>query len=159
MKRTVFIETTIPSYYYETRRTPQAITWRNATRTWWREYRHYYQVVSSGLVIREIEEGVHPRQQKKIDLVKNSVELLAHVPAIDDIANIYIRNKLMPVEDVGDAFHLAFASYYNIDFLLTWNCAHLANPNKYRHMEIINRGQGLQAPYVCTPIELLEPER
>jgi hypothetical protein len=159
MKNTVFIESTIPSYYYETRKTAQAITWRDATRKWWKEYKHYYQVVSSAFVIRELEEGTHPRQKDKIDLVKNGVELLAYVPAIKDIAELYIKNQLMPAEEIGDAFHLAFASYYNVDFLLTWNCAHLANPNKYRHIEFINKTLGLETPYLCTPIELLEPGR
>ena len=55
----------------------------------------------------------------------------------------------------GDAFHLAYASYYDIDFLMTWNCNHLANPNKFHHMRVINGRLGLYTPIICTPDQLL----
>ncbi len=62
----------------------------------------------------------------------------------------------MPLKLEGDAFHLAYASVYKIDFLLTWNCNHLANANKKQHIRVINTKLGLSTPEIITPLELFE---
>ena len=64
------------------------------------------------------------------------------------------HNYLMPLVLRGDALHLAYASFHKIDFLLTWNCNHLANANKRRHIRIINAGLNLATPEIITPLEL-----
>ena len=74
------------------------------------------------------------------------------VPAVEEIVAVYMRRKLMPL---GDAYHLAVASYYGMHFLLTWNCRHLANANKVRHLQIVNGELGLAAPIITTPDLLL----
>ena len=82
------------------------------------------------------------------------VPLLEVVPDIAGIVKVYVENRLMPAEDVGDAAHLAMASYHGVDYLLTWNCRHLANANKFEHIRRINRRLGLLTPELVTP-ELL----
>ncbi len=64
----------------------------------------------------------------------------------------------MPADPSGDALHLALASYHECDFLLTWNCQHLANANKFQHIRIINVMLGLHVPSLVTPLELLAGE-
>jgi hypothetical protein len=64
----------------------------------------------------------------------------------------------MPADTKGDALHLALASYHNCDFLLTWNCQHLANANKFAHIRRINTLFGLFVPALITPFELLSGE-
>jgi hypothetical protein len=54
----------------------------------------------------------------------------------------------------GDALHLAYASFHKIDFLLTWNCNHLANANKRKHIRTINARLNLATPEIITPLEL-----
>ena len=81
--------------------------------------------------------------------------MLAHLPIIEEIVRVYIDNKLVAEEYGGDAYHLAYASYYDVNFLLTWNCAHLANPNKFDHMSVINSKMNLRTPILCTPEQLL----
>ncbi len=81
-------------------------------------------------------------------------EILPNNEEIIKIADIYIQNFLMPRDFEGDALHLAFASYYKIDFLLTWNCNHLANANKKQHIRTINTGLNLMIPEIITPLEL-----
>ena len=61
----------------------------------------------------------------------------------------------MPRDPVGDALHLALASFHKCDFLLTWNCLHLANANKFGHIRRINGMLGLFVPLLVTPLELL----
>ena len=60
----------------------------------------------------------------------------------------------MPKDELGDALHLAYSSYYKIDFLLTWNCNHLANANKKHHIQKINSRLNLFIPEIITPLEL-----
>ena len=61
----------------------------------------------------------------------------------------------MPRDPAGDALHLALASYHKCDFLLTWNCQHLANANKFGHIRRVNTLLGLFVPDLVTPLELL----
>ena len=60
----------------------------------------------------------------------------------------------MPKPPSADALHLALASFYRMDFLLTWNCRHIANANKTKHLEVLNRGMGLPVPQLITPHQL-----
>lgn len=78
------------------------------------------------------------------------------VEEIEEIVAVYISHFLMPKDAVGDALHLAMASFYKCDYLLTWNCKHLANANKYRHMRRINAMMDLVTPSLVTPLELLQ---
>ena len=80
------------------------------------------------------------------------VELVGEVY---EIVNIYITRKLMPRDILGDALHLALASYHKCDYLLTWNCKHLANPNKFQHIRIVNTALGLYVPVITTPNQLI----
>ena len=111
MQKTVYIETTIPSFYHESRGEPEAVARRQWTREWW-----------------------------------------------DTAAARFRTHKVMPRDPVGDALHLALASYYRCDFLLTWNCKHLANASKFDHIRRINAMMGLFVPVLTTPLELLSSE-
>ena len=106
------------------------------------------------MVIFELERDSHPEQHEKLALMRE-IERLSYLPIIDDIVEAYIGHKLMPREYAGDGYHLAYASYYGVDFLMTWNCQHLANPNKFQHLHVINGRLGLETPVICTPEQLL----
>lgn len=84
-----------------------------------------------------------------------TLDLLPIEPEITSIVNAYIAHKIMPNNGLGDALHLAVASYFECDFLLTWNCKHLANANKFQHIERINGMFHLFVPKLITPLELL----
>jgi hypothetical protein len=81
--------------------------------------------------------------------------ILPAEPAILEVVQAYIRHKVMPADPGGDALHLAFASYFKCDFLVTWNCQHLANANKFGHIRRVNTMLGLFMPTLVTPLELL----
>lgn len=63
----------------------------------------------------------------------------------------YHATKVMPSPPVRDALHVAIATYYKVDFLLTWNCRHIANANKFRHLEVVNARMGFATPKIITP--------
>ena len=94
------------------------------------------------------------RAAKRLALVRD-LPLLSIDTAIAEIVQAYIRHKLMPADPSGDALHLALASYHKCDFLVTWNCQHLANANKFGHIRRVNAMLGLFVPALVTPLELL----
>ena len=61
----------------------------------------------------------------------------------------------MPADPAGDALHLALASFHRCDFLVTWNCRHLAKANKFGHVRCVNTLLGIHVPALVTPLELL----
>jgi hypothetical protein len=63
-----------------------------------------------------------------------------------------------PADDLGDAFHLALATWYRIQYLLTWNCKHLANANQFEHIQVLNTRRRLVSPALITPAQLLAME-
>lgn len=140
MSLRIYIETTIPSFYFEARRNAECISRRNWTRRWWDEHRHEHQLVTSLMVRDELSEPTYPESKRR-----SALALLAELPVldlnarIDEIVDAYVENLLMPQQPVADAIHLALASFHRCDVLLTWNCTHLANPNKFRHIHSINR--------------------
>jgi hypothetical protein len=87
--------------------------------------------------------------------------LLQELPLLDvdagvvNIIETYIKHHVMPANPAGDALHLALASFHKCDFLLTWNCQHLANANKFAHIRQVNGMLGLFVPALVTPLELL----
>src|SRR6516165_6512558 len=81
--------------------------------------------------------------------------VLAVEPGIEEILKVYLEHRVMPADPTGDALHLALASYHKCDFLVTWNCRHLANANKFGHIRRVNTILGLFVPAIVTPLELL----
>jgi len=154
MSRRVYIETTIPSFYHEVRTEPEMVARREWTRQWWDERRGEFESVTSEAVLRELENGQFPQKTDALSLIKD-VPLLDIDEAIADIVDAYINHHVMPADPAGDALHLAVASYFRCDFLLTWNCRHLANANKFAHIRRVNGILGLFVPSLVTPLGLL----
>lgn len=154
MKPRVYIETSIPSFYHEVRTEPDMIARHNWTRQWWDNSRDDYFLVTSVAVLDELARGDYPTRSDALRLI-DSLPLVAVEEAVVDIVEAYIFHKVMPKDPAGDALHLALASYHKCDFLLTWNCRHLANANKFGHIRRVNALLGLYVPLLVTPLELL----
>jgi hypothetical protein len=150
----VYIETTIPSFYCEIRSDSESVARRNWTQHWWDFKRDAYEVYTSSAVLEELSDGEYPTKQDALSLMAE-IPLLPVEDEIWAIAEAYVRRSLMPADPTGDALHLAVASYHKCDFLLTWNCQHLANANKFQHIRILNETLGLFVPSLVTPLELL----
>jgi len=116
------------------------------------------QLVTSSVVIEELERIPEESRRKESLALVNALEKLDYTAEVAEIAAIYLQHKLMPVEAIGDADHLALASFYNCDMLVTWNCKHLANANKTGHIRRVNALLGLRTPFLVTPLELLEKD-
>ena len=154
MRQTIYIETSIQSFYYEDRSDVAAIARKEWTRKWWDNKRDAYDLVSSTAVINELKNGEYAKKDNCLSLL-DDIPLLVIESEVSQITATYLEHKLMPNEPTGDVLHLALASHYKCDFLLTWNCKHLANANKFRHIKQINTLLGIFVPNLITPLELL----
>ena len=107
----VYIETTIPSFYFETRNEPYCQSLRVATRRWWDQFSNGYRIVTSPVTLDELSDDRFPARKRHncLKLIRD-VPLLAATREIDRIAKAYVDQFVMPRSTIGDAYHLAFAS-------------------------------------------------
>lgn len=150
----IYIETMIPSFYYEVRSDAMNVARREWTRQWFDEAIRTQELVTSAAVLQELQRGDFPGKSDAIAMVA-SLDALAITDEVLQIVDEYIRRTLMPQDPAGDALHLAVASHHNCDFLVTWNCNHLANANKFGRIHRVNDILGLPTPILTTPLELL----
>jgi len=154
MSPSIYIETSIPSFYHEVRTEPDMVARREWTREWWGDHLPGYEAFTSEAVIEELRSGSFPQKDEALKLV-SALPLLDINEAVADTVATYISQHVMPNDPVGDALHLAVASFHKCDFLVTWNCRHLANANKFGHIRRVNTMLGLFVPAIVTPLELL----
>ena len=151
---TVYIETSIPSFYHTLRTDPESVARMHWTHQWWQEYADKSTLLTSAAVIEELQQGAGSKNEVRISLLDQATVLPISNEVIE-IAQVYIDKLVMPRDPQGDALHLAFASYHKADFLLTWNCRHLANVNKLHHIRVVNFELGLACPVLTTPLNFL----
>lgn len=151
----IYIETTIPSFYYEVRTDATMVARRQWTREWFDTSIQTDEIVTSAAVLEELERGAFPGRVEAILMIQE-ITPLQITADIRQIVREYIDRKLMPADPSGDALHLAVASFYGCDFLATWNCKHLANANKFGEIARINGILGLDVPTLVAPLELIE---
>jgi hypothetical protein len=154
MEEKVYLETSVIGAYFDERPDVVSSAQRYWTRLWWDQVRSRYEVVISRAVMDELSHPDFPHSLEALEHVSG----LQEVPVEEEVKQIvrsYIQNRVMPANPVGDALHLALASYHKCDYLLTWNCKHIANPNKFRQIRICNISMGLYVPFLVTPNQLI----
>jgi hypothetical protein len=95
-------------------------------------------------------------RREALDLVQG-IPLLSVTEEAEGLAELLVREKVMPGPVSGDAVHITLATVHAVDYVLTWNVRHLANPSKMPHLRIICLRAGLLPPTITTP-ELLWEE-
>lgn len=154
----VYIETTIPSFFHTARQDIRSLARQRWTREWWDEIAPSFELHSSDAVIAELQRGtLEDLKKQRIGLISD-LNLLEVTDEVLEIATIYIDRLVMPRGGAGDALHLALASSYSLDVLLTWNCKHLANPNRFGHIDQVNDDLGLSTPLLTTPLNYLSED-
>ena len=154
MQKRIYIETTIPSSYYTLRTDEESLIRQRLTRQWWDEYAELFMLTSSTAVVQELEKGSSQVVLDRLALL-DGIEIFDPTAEIVHISQVYMEKLIMPQEPQGDALHLATASFHGVDAILTWNCTHLANPNKFDFIARINRELGLATPELKTPHDYL----
>jgi hypothetical protein len=151
----IYVETTVLSFYYNARPEPEMIARQNWSQRWLNAAMGGTdELVSSLAVQAELEAGAYPNQLEMLALIAK-LPLLELNEAVAEAVQAYIVHQVMPQNPAGDALHLAVASFHRCDFLVTWNCRHIANANKFGHIRRINAILGMGNPALVTPLELL----
>ena len=155
MTPSVYIESTIPSFVVgETSPVIVTAAHQITTRRWWYERRGEYRLYISELVRREISRGKAERSQERMALVAELPELEITDPLRGFAKELHEYLRL-PEAAEPDAVHLAVASHYRIDYLLTWNLKHIASARVRRAIEQLSSLRRIYFPTICTPDELL----
>ncbi len=152
---TAYIETTIPSLY--TGRPAQRLVEaarQNLTKNWWDHHRQEFDLVCSQTVLDECSGGDLEMAEKRLELLIG-IPLLELTDDVLSIARQLLSKQIIPAKAADDAVHIAVASVHRTDYLVTWNCKHLANPRNWRRISDCIAGFGYRATVICTPEDLI----
>jgi predicted nucleic acid-binding protein len=154
IRGTVYIETSIVSYLTaRPSRDLLVAAHQQLTVAWWDQQRSHYELFTSQVVLAEARAGDPDAAQRR-------VAVLEHLPLLDvtdaaiTLAAALVSGQALPAQAAQDALHVAVACVHGIEYLLTWNCAHLANARLRSRIEQICREAGYVPPIICTPEEL-----
>ncbi len=155
MKYKVYIETTIPSYLtaWPSRDLVKAAQ-QQATREWWRT-RDRFDLLASQLVIEESSAGDPQAAKERLEALAG-IPVLRISKAATALAGRLVERVPLPDKAAADALHIAIAVVGGVNYLLTWNCRHIANAAMRHRIETVCRTEGYEPPVICTPVELME---
>jgi hypothetical protein len=155
---TAYIETTIPSYYVaRNARSILQASRQLATREWWDGGCSGFDLVTSTETLNEAAEGDPDMAKERLDLLQR-MRVLPVSKEAADLARQLVASGLVPAIASPDAVHIALASVYRIDFLVTWNFKHIANPHIRERMRTRINDSGYRMPVMCSPEELLNED-
>lgn len=156
MKPTVYIETSIVSYLTARPSNDlRAAANQSTTLEWWETRRSDFEVYISEFVLREASLGDPAAAARRLIVL----EQIAEVEVTEDVralGQVLITEGPIPARAEIDAYHIAVAAVNGIDYLLTWNCTHIANATMRPKIETSCRRYGFEPPNICTPQQLLE---
>jgi hypothetical protein len=156
MKPSIYLETTIPSYLTAWRSPELVMAARQQiTREWWDTRRGDFELFVSQLVVDEASAGDPDAAARRLATI-DGIPLLEATEGTDELVESLIRALALPPKAAGDAAHIALTVVNGIDFLLSWNCTHIANALFRPTIEATCRGHGYAMPVICTPEELIE---
>lgn len=153
---TVYIETTIVSYL--TARPSRDLivaAHQQLMQEWWEHHRRHFEVFVSQLVVQEAGGGDPEAAQRRLQVLEQLPMLELRDDALA-LARALVDEGPIPEQSIGDALHIAVATVHGTDFLLTWNCTHMANAAMRNAITSVCRSHGYEPPVICTPEELTE---
>lgn len=124
------------------------------TQKWWETRRQQFELFVSELVVQEAGAGDAIEAGKRLAAIGDipQLELNEHCRRL---ARELLKRHAVPPEAAEDALHIAVSAAHGMDYLLTWNCAHIANAQRRGAIEEVCRNCGYEPPVICTPEELM----
>lgn len=156
MSETVYVETSILGYL-TARPSRNLVVAANVqvTREWWDTRRSDFQLYTSQAVVKEVSQGDAEIASRRLEILRD-FSLLELNQSVLDLAEQFLGRSNLPSKADVDAVHIATATVHGIDYLLTWNCKHIANAQIQGKLAEISLDFGYELPILCTPYELLE---
>jgi hypothetical protein len=154
MKRKIYVETSVISYLAaRPSKTIIGAAHQQITVAWW-ELRSDYELFVSQSVWQECAAGDPEAAQKRLAALEG-IPVLAVTQDMIRLAEAFIEQAIIPAKAIEDALHIAVSTLHHVDFLLPWNCRHIANPMIQEKIAMYLEQLGLFLPIICTPEELL----
>lgn len=155
MKPRLYLETTIPSYLTSRPSRDLIIAGhQQITRDWWAKRRGDFQVYISQFVLDEAGAGDAIAARERLKVLQ-PFPLLDITPEVSVLASALVASGRIPPKAATDAAHIAITAVHGMDFLITWNCVHIANAAIIKDLASICRDHACECPVICTPEELL----
>lgn len=156
MRPTAYIETSVVSYL-AARPSRDLVTaaHQQMTQEWWKVVLPKLDPFVSAVVLDEVSRGDREAAKRRIQAVA-SFGVLQLTAEVRDLAERYFAAIDLPAKARADAYHLALATWHGMDYLVTWNCTHIAGARVRRVVESLNANRRIASPVICTPEELME---
>jgi predicted nucleic acid-binding protein len=149
-KPTVYLDTNIFSAFWHEGSDISAAARRLRTREWWDRERQHFSLFVSITTLNELRAGTFRRQSECVKMAR-SLPRLAMTQIAKQVLDTLLKSHLIPETKPGDALQMAVSAAHEVDYLLTWNYAHLANPVSQERLQSICRNLGLRAPLLVSP--------
>ena len=155
MKQKLYIESTIPSYLTARRSRGLIVAaHQEITQEWWEKRKNDFDIYISQFVLDEVGAGDPEASKKRL----NAIEEFEQLDITDDVAGLaeaLVAKGAIPPNAPTDAAHIAVAAVHSMQFLMTWNCTHIANAEISSVVKKICKSHGFECPIICTPEELM----
>ena len=158
MKARLYLETSVVSYLALRPSRDLIVAAHQAlSLEWWDARRRDFHIVASVYVLEECAQGDADAAQRRLALIED-VAIVPVSAQTEALAAALLAGSALPREARLDALHIACAALNGVDYLLTWNCKHIANFERLPAVERICRDNGYEPPRICTPAELMGDE-
>ena len=151
----VYLETSFFSACATTRSDIDSQSWKGRSLSWLKTQARRHELFISAEVITELSVPTYPSGAAALAFA-TGIAVMPMSQEVLALGQMLIDQKVMPGPLKGDAIHVAIAAYYGMDYVLSWNVKHLANPNKRIHLARVLMLAGKAAPAIVTPDVLWE---
>lgn len=152
----VYIETSVISYLVaRTSRNSRVASNQELTHRWWHTRRHHFELYTSAVVLGEAERGDATLAAARMAIARE-LRLAQVTREAVDLAAALVAGAGVPRKANEDALHIATAATNGLDYLLTWNCTHIANAVTIPRVNAICRSRGFEPPLIYTPQEFMD---
>ena len=156
MKPTVYVETSVIGYLTSWPSGDLIVAARQKiTRDWWRDAPAKYDLIVSDVVLREASTGDPLAVQDRLAVIQ-PMPKLAITQQAEDLAKALVLQGAVPTKEPEDALHIALAAVNGIEYLVTWNFKHIANPAMRLKISDVCVAEGYGRSTICTPQDLSE---
>ncbi|MCX6599627.1 MAG: type II toxin-antitoxin system VapC family toxin [Acidobacteria bacterium] len=155
MKGSVYIETSVASYL-TSRPSRDLVVAANQQLTleWWNGHRHRFDLYVSDIVLVEAAQGDPLAAARRLAELEG-IPSLPIDQVSQDLASSLVHRAIVPAKAMEDALHIAIAANQGMDFLLTWNCRHIASAEVTAKLRVLFEAEGFRIPTICTPAQLM----
>lgn len=151
----VYLETTFISYLVaRPSRDVIVAGHQQTTQEWWDKRRSGFTCLVSQVVIDEASVGDATEVEKRLAII-SLLPTVDVTEAAEKVTQAIMAAGILPQHAFPDAAHVAVSAVHKIDYLLTWNCKHLANAQIARRIAVVCEKLGYKMPIICTPEELM----